>query len=608
MPNSIITTDFRLFTAQQMMESVSETDSSNIYFFIARPTIWANILEYYYTGSGERTALAYDVFTNVAKVYTGSTTLSSATWSGDVNKKYSGTGYLYVENIEGSLTSSSDAALYFANAAGEQILATGDVRAGRYFQQDEANPVTPLNTLDYLKETYDQMLALKRLSANNLRVVIDRRDWEAGVTYDEWNSKYAVEADGGYLTQTNESSLESAKFYAMNDAQEVFMCVSSPDSVSSDPPTTEDDTKYDSSSLIFSGSDNYKWRFMFEIPAVEWADFTTNNFIPIPLKSSSKRKLAEDNPTETIQKIRIRNGGAGYAASQTAAYVRFYDAFTATKYVDVILATNSSGTITSANIHAQQGVIERIISYGIPSTAYTAANRNTEISSWDSGVTETAQLDFIIPPPSGYGADVESQLKARTLMINESIGGADIDVDIPISSEYRQYGLIVDPEAADGTPATADTLRASKALRVNSAITRGIKAGDVIKLKTADSEGQKYGLVISFDLDEGSATVGNLSYINPPSIFNVTNDDSNVARDFVANEVLVLAASPSAGDITVQADTATLPTGSRGIGFNSGVAVPEIKRYTGKIMQLVNTSRIIRSADQIERVKLSLKI
>ena len=60
----------------------------------------------------------------------------------------------------------------------------GSQHSGSYLAApNENNPPTPIDSFNYEKEIFDDMISLKRIQSSDVRLVVKRYNWTSGVTY-----------------------------------------------------------------------------------------------------------------------------------------------------------------------------------------------------------------------------------------------------------------------------------------------------------------------------------------------------------------------------------------------------------------------------------------
>ena len=133
------------------------------------------------------------------------------------------------------------------------------------------NPPTPTNNFREFYNTYDQMLSLKRVRDTDAYHMLPRYKWQSGTTYDIYNPNYSSQSKS-FTGQTN---LYDCKFVVENTNHSVYVCLFNNSNVAS---TVE---PQDAGDEPFITSDGYQWLRVYDIPASNIEDHTTDNYIPI---------------------------------------------------------------------------------------------------------------------------------------------------------------------------------------------------------------------------------------------------------------------------------------------------------------------------------------
>ena len=107
------------------------------------------------------------------------------------------------------------------------------------------------------------------------------------------------------------------------------------------------------------------------------------------------------------------------------------------------VAINGDGTGGRVSIVVDGG---KIISATVTSggTGYTFGKISVD-SITGIGTGTGGQVDVIIPPPNGHGADAVVELGAFRVMINAKLSYDEGAGDFPVDNDYRRIGLITNP-------------------------------------------------------------------------------------------------------------------------------------------------------------------
>ena len=599
---AIISDKFRIFNAKQFLESLSETPSTNMYFFVGRPQPWKAYLEVY-SKSATNFSVGNEVFVGtygstafratVSAVYDGALLLTDVFGSNGINS-VPATGSTLLETADGGSSTTS---------------ATATTGVYRYGTEDI--PPLPLDNQREKISLYDEIIAAKRITTDLARTVVRRYNWDvvANPFYDMWKPDYsATPAGGGQVgkqTATNASAIADAKFYVMNTNYEVFKCLyngqtpANPSGVNATEEPSTSGANYNSSTGIYTETTGglYIWKYMYTIPTDDVLKFLSSDFMPIVLPTESTRQAVEALAVDgSLDVALIEDAGANFTDGTV------YTSVKGDGTGGVVELTISGGAITAASIQAR-------------GSGYTYANvllGNGNLFS-DTGLTTavttpanaTGAIEVVLPPQGGHGSDHELELNGKRVMTNIRLTYAEGSGDFPVDNDFRRIGIIKDPLlTSTNAAATESTYSGLKAIKVN--LNGG--SGDFVpdeRISQTVTGGTAYGTVVSWVLDSGSTTAGVLKYLQ-------TNDahlDQGVVRDFESNGSNAISGgqSSAAGVVDTAYNTGGGVLPLLGHTFTSGLSPSEIKNNSGDVIYIENRRLITRAPDQIEDIKLVIE-
>lgn len=443
------------------------------------------------------------------------------------------------------------------------------------YEGTDTNPLIPGDSVINESNVYDDLFAAKRVVSSDISYVIPRRNWTTGTIYDIYRHDYNEYITGSTSTRvtsyTGATTLFDASFYVLTTDRNVYKCLdNNQNSTSTVEPTG-------TSTSILTTSDGYKWKYMYTLSAAQQANFLSTDFMAVTLNSSAatsqlnvinnavdgaidviKIKTAGSSGTDgTFTNIPIRGDGTGAAATVTV----------------------SSGSVTQVSVTTR-------------GTSYTYGYiKITDIGS--TGLIGT-ELDVIIGPKGGHGANAVKELGGFFVMMNTSLEGAETGNtgDFLTDNDFRKIALIKDPTSS-GSAATVNTLRASYAVQFAVSPTPGtFQVDEEINQATTGAVGK----VIQWD-----ATNRILYFIQ--TRHNDSGVDSNGNKTpFSGNNVITGQTSSATG---------TPDTSSTGIvnnvNFASGYSVPELDHDSGDVLYIENRTPIQRAVDQTENIKLIIE-
>jgi hypothetical protein len=604
---AIISDKFRIFNAQQFLESLSEGSSdvgnerTRMYFFVGRPQRWDAYLEVYNKNS---TAFAVG-----QTVYIGAS-FAAATFKGTIREVRENSLLLY--SIGPTVSS--------APALGSNLKCwdgTADTGAtaltGVYRYATEDVPPLPLDNLSEKYSVYDDFIALKRITSDYARSVIRRYNWDltANPKFDMWRPDYFATANGivGNQSGTGASSIADSKFYVINSQYEVFKCLyngttpayPSGQNATSEPKTTPSPGTGTYAGGLYkeeSGTAGYIWKYMFTVPTDDVIRFLSTDFIPIVQPSNASRAAVQAAAVAgSINVILVRNAGSNLPNGT------FYAPILGDGTGGVAKLVIASGAITAATVQtAGSGYTYASVALktgtGSGATAYGLFTDSALTTSQTVGGTAVGSVVVVLPPQGGHGgADMEGELNAKRVMTNIRLTYAEGSGDFPVDNDFRRIGIIRDPyNYGTTTYATVDTLNSLYAVKITGA-TASYQADEIIS-QTVNGN-TAYGTVVSWTLDSGSTTSGVLKYIQSPEL----HTSNGKVRSFASGaNTIAGASSGAAGSVDATTNGTIL-----GVTFTNGFATPEIENNSGEIIYVENRRLITRAADQIEDIKLVIE-
>jgi len=622
---AIISEKFRIFNAKQFLESLSEgatgteatsDERTKSYFFVGRPQRWNAYLEIYsvvgsfslgetvyVTGSGI-TAANSSFRATVEAVYPNSILLSGV--------------FPNIAAVPG----------IGSQLRGDSSNATAYAAVYRY-ATDEV-PLRPADNDEEEKSIHDDMIALKRIGSDQVRAVVRRFNWNPTVNpkYDMWRPDYSyaraaqVDPDGAG-TLTPAESLGNAQYYVVNNNYEVFKCLyngvtpATPDgaNASLEPkrnPGPTGEGVYDSANGIYTEypdvTNGYIWKYLFTIPTNDVLRFLSTDFMPI-VEDSTVKTLAASQ-AGAITTIIVRDNGTNLPASEVIYTPILGDGANGI----VRLETDSNGQLTTAYLVDNAGARVNISGSG-----YTYANvllkngflyeEASLTTAFSVSANAAGDVEVIVPPQGGHGADAIVELLAKRIMANIRLTYAEGQGDFPVDNDFRRIGIIKNPKLPSPSTdfATQDTISAIYAVKLNS-VSGSFQPDEIVEQEVVAGEFAR-GTVVSWVWDEVAAgqtpTSGTLKYFQSSDL----HTDNGVVRAFVSDAARLVSGKTSliTGAVETGYSTggATLPL--LGLTFVNGLAVPELAKSTGEIVYVENRRLITRAPDQIEDIKLVIE-
>lgn len=495
------------------------------------------------------------------------------------------------------------------------------IRWGDELDPEEDNEIEVVRySTDYRNQIYRDMIAIKKVQAADISLVVPRVDWKANTPYDQYDDSVelfshqktfsvgTVDASGVTVTQNsavftgnisvgntvfigadskevvslnattlvlntalsgsytnvaltradNTYPFFANTFYVRNSKDQVFKCLqNNSGSPSTIEPTIDIDGQLPENPYILTG-DDYKWKYLYTIPYGEKQKFFTKNWMPVLTDPA----VVAGSTGGRIDTVDIIDGGSGY-----------------------FLNNGESGNVASLSIVTVIGD-----GTGAEITARIESGVITELNILDGGAGYTraelvvqdddqlldgtpAVLEASIPPFGGHGSNPVKELGCYTVMTTVSIEGDESDT-IPVGTvagafDFRQLILLRDPKLTSGEFANGTVYRATTNLRVTD-----------------------------------------------PGITNFENDETVYMGTSLAEATFtatVVNWNPSTNELFVNNKSGTPVVGQGLTGQNSaavstilGVEQPEIALFSGDLLYIENRQKIVRDVDQTEQIRLVL--
>jgi len=442
----------------------------------------------------------------------------------------------------------------------------GDSRT--QFEGSDSSPLTPVDSVSQEFHVFDDLLAAKKVASTDVSVAIARRNWTSGTVYDMYRHDYGHYVTGSTTTVVSASSgataLYDTSFYVLTDDFNVYKCLDNNNGGTSTTKPTGTSTS------ILSTADSYKWKYMYSLTAAQQANFLSTDFMGVATNST----VASAAVDGAVNVVKIKTAGSG-----------------GTNGTHTGVAIRGDGSSGVASVTVAGGAVTAV-TVTTPGTGYTFAYiRNADIVSAGATSLSGSELDVIIEPKGGHGANAIEELGGFFVMMNTNFEADETSNsgDFTTANDFRRVCLIRDPQTG-GSASSANTLRGTKAVLVTSpsgnyTVDEEINqatTGAVGKVVEWDSSNNILYYIQTRFNDEGVDSNGNLTAFSGANT--ITGQGSSVTS------------TPSTSSTTVDS-----------IAFTSGYAGSEIDADSGDVMYIENRSPITRASDQTENVKLIIE-
>jgi len=441
-----------------------------------------------------------------------------------------------------------------------------DAQGNSINEGTDASPPTPNDDVTSEFYNYDDMLGAKIITSSDVSHCIPRRNWTTGTTYD----MYEHNISSSNAANSGATNLFDSSYVVMNGSFAVYKVIENDGATASTVEPTS------TSNSIFETSDGYRWKYMYSLTSAETLNFMSTDFIHVSTDSTVSA-AAVDGALDTILVVA---GGSSFNTSSgttiTAIPIRG-DGSSGVASVVISSGAIASATVTTAG------------------TGYTFAYIRTAdiIAATNAGGAGSGDnLNVIIPPKGGHGANAVKELGGFYIMLNKSLVGVEGTSDIGVGNDFRRIGLLKDPtNFGTSTVATATTRRQIYAT-IFSSVSGTFTADEEINQATTGAVAK----VIEFD------STNKILYYYQTRFPDVgTDTNGNLTAISGANAITGQSSSASATPNTSSSATVN------GVTFASGYANPELAYDSGDIIYVEERSPITRASDQTENVKLIIE-
>lgn len=359
-------------------------------------------------------------------------------------------------------------------------------------------------------ETYRDMIFGKRLTSNDVSLMILRNDYVTDQVYDMYDDQVGV----------SNVALFSSNFYATVNAgayYHTFKCLNNNGGANSTVEPNFADINVGAGSSVsdrvYETSDGYVWKYMYTVDSAVVLKFATSTYFPlvpntfvateaisgsidvVKVESPGRNYNNYTNGTFTVNDLRLNGSPTLYSINQSLGASTVDDFYTGC-YLSIVSGTgvgqsrlvtgytvNASfksvsvdsgfstapesdsvyeiapGVLVSGDGTQSSNAYGRAIINSISNTVQSVemievgADYNfataAVLASGVVGVTVDAVLRPIILPHGGHGADASGELGATFIGITVKI--SNTDVDIALTNDYRTVGILRDPIFAQTT-------------------------------------------------------------------------------------------------------------------------------------------------------------
>ena len=476
------------------------------------------------------------------------------------------------------------------------------------YQSDwEKNPPAPKDSFKEENKYWDDMIALKKITASDTRQVIPKRQWTSGTVYDMYRADYSRTNTAKVSGATN---LYNATYYVLNSEYRVYECLQN----GTTPETPNGKSSLDEPTFIDlepraagTSGDGYIWKYLYTIKPSDIIKFDSTNFIPVPTDwaTSSDNAPVRNNAVDgSVKIVTINNRGVGIGTANRT-------------YTRVPIRGNGTGAECTVVINNDQTVDSVVVSS--QGSGYTYANVDLAAGGVPAGTTSPS-LDVVISPEGGHGADIYRELGAYNVLLYSRIENDTENPDFVTGNEFARIGIVENPKATPSSLLVADKASALSALKITGVgYSSAVFTMDGEFTQTVAAGSTAVGRVVSYDQTTGVLkfwqdrtlagfnTVGT-AQTDPTYGYELVQFSSNPTApgslDISHASVSNLSIDSSFSGISTVINNKTYYLGQT---FTNGIGSPEVEKYTGNIIYVDNRPSITRSSNQKEDIKVILQ-
>ena len=469
------------------------------------------------------------------------------------------------------------------------------------------DPPSPIDNFTNHNDFWDTAIALKKINSSDVKQVVTKNSWTSGTTYDYYRHDYSITNPPKHAQGT---SLYSSNYYVLNSDFRVYICLkngTSPENPDGKPSLDEPTfTDLEPKSAGTSG-DGYLWKYLYTVKPSELIKFDSTEFMPVPADwaTGSENAPVRNNAVDGgIKVVVIQNRGVGLGtANRTYTRVPIKGDGSGAECTVVVNADQNIGSVDVTNQGSGYtfGTVD-IVAGGLPRP--------------DS----YPQLDVIIPPTGGHGADIYKELGATNALVYSRIENDSENPDFITGNQIARIGILENPKAfGSSSILTLDKASAAYAMRLTgTGYSSATFTADSIITQTIGTGVTAIGKVISYDqitgvlkywqdrTMAGFTTVG-AATTTPIYGFNAdrfTADVSDGGSVNITGGSISLGINTSFDGLSTSINNKTYYLGQT---FTSGLSNPEVKKYSGNMLYIDHRPAITRSSNQKEDIKVILQ-
>lgn len=492
---------------------------------------------------------------------------------------------------------------------------------------NEASPDSIVDTINTEKEAYDNIFAAKRVTGNDVELVIPKVNWTSNTKYRQYDDTINVE---DLVTTNTAQNLKS--MYVITSARNVYKCLANSAGANS---TVEPSGDYTTSNGNISTADGYIWKYMYNVKPSN--RFLNTDWIPAPTSIN-----ALDYGVNSIGVIEgelttivVTANGTNYREASNIRVDTFSSGQTTIRLANTALALGIFSIPALSNL-ANMAISGTGIPSGVHITAIANANGLITLSSATNATGGNANNITISTrlyiDGDGVGAVANAVLSNTSINVsgaNANIARVNVTT---IGTGYSRANALV---YGSGTGAVTRVIIAPKFGHASNPAQELMSNTVMVAIRLGEIDSTENGFI---SVDTSFRQVGLLQnpykyasnsrveVSNANTVISQTTDLGIIAgTSYTLNEYVYQGSSANNasayGYLNAQTSnearlvkvTGTFATGLALIGATSGVSRtvtsvsnPELKPYSGDMLYIENAVKTDRADGQAENIKLTV--
>ncbi len=478
------------------------------------------------------------------------------------------------------------------------------------YQSDwDSNPPAPIDNFNNMNEYHDSMIAVKKITAEDVKQIVPKLNWNSGTTYDYYRHDYSI---SNAPPNSGGTSLYTANYFVVNSDFRVYICLqngTTPETPDGKPSLDEPTFTDLEPRTPGTSGDGYIWKYLYSIKPADLIKFDSTDFMPVPANwgdNAADASVKNNAVDGGIKIVVVKNRGTGIGtANQTYTRVPIKgDGFNA----ECTVVVNNDAQVESVTV-SNEG-------YG-----YTYGNVDLSAGSIPTP-TSPPTLDVIITPPGGHGADIYRELGATNSLLYARIENDAENPDFITGNQFARIGILENPKSFNSNEIlTLDKASAAYALRLAGTGYSSVTfTADSLVKQTTGTGVTAVGYVINYD-----QTTGVLKYWQDRTIagFNTVGTAQTAVDAIYGYNTTRFTSEPTAGgSVTIVGGSSNLSISTSfsglsttlnnrtyylGQSFTKGVSNPEVDKYSGNMFYVDHRQSKTRSSNQKEDIKIILQ-